>query len=162
MINLIEEKINRGHIRENSIIIGRSIFNGRVQRRLCTIEEIASPTVSQDTFFLMSIIDAIEGKDTVFTIIKGAYLNAKMKDKVLMKITGKEVDLFCEIDPLLREFVAKEKKKNVLYVQLDRVLYGCVQLALLQYKLYSSTLKDVGFKLNLCDLCIVNKIIKGK
>ena len=126
MINLIEEKINRGHIRENSIIIGRSIFNGRVQRELCTKEEIASPTMSQDDFFLTSIIDAIEGKDTVFTIIKGAYLNAKMKDKVLMKITGKEVDLFCEIDPLLREFVAKEKKKDVLYVQLDRVLYGCV------------------------------------
>ena len=51
--------------------------------------ETASPTVSQDAFFLMSIIDAIEGRDKAITNIKGDYLNAKMKDEVLMNITGK-------------------------------------------------------------------------
>jgi hypothetical protein len=34
MINLIEEKVNRGHTRENPVIKGRSVFNGRVQRGL--------------------------------------------------------------------------------------------------------------------------------
>ena len=75
------------------------MLNGRVQRGLYSKEETASPTVSQDTFYLTSIVDAIVQRDKAFTDIKGACLNAKMKDDVHMKIVGKEVELFCKIDP---------------------------------------------------------------
>ena len=34
MINLIEEEINMVNTPENPVIKGRSVFNGRVQRRL--------------------------------------------------------------------------------------------------------------------------------
>ena len=163
MINLIKEKVNRGHTCENPVIKGRSVFNGRVQQGLYSKEETAYPTVSQDAFFLTSTIDAIEGRDKAITDIKGAYLNAKMNGEVLMKITGKEVELFCKLDMSLREFVVKEGGKDVLYVQLDRTLYGCVQSALLcWYKLYSSTLKEMGFKLNPYDLCVANATINKK
>ena len=145
MINLIEEKINRGHTPENPVIKVRSVYNGRVQRGLYTKEETASPTLSQDAFFLTSVVDAIEERDKAITDVKGAYLNARMKGEVLMKITGKEVDLFCELDPTLEQFVTTEKSKRLLYVQLDKALYGCVQFALLWYKLYATTLKDMGF-----------------
>ena len=111
---------------------------------------------------MTSIIDAIEERDVAITDVKGAYLNAKMKGEVLMKITGKEVDLFCLLDPSLEEFVAIENGKRVLYVQLDKALYGCVQSALLWYELYSSTLQDMGFELNPCDMCVANAIIEGK
>ena len=43
-------------------------------------------TVPQETFFLMSIINAIERRDNPIADIKIAYLNSKMKDEVLMKI----------------------------------------------------------------------------
>ena len=42
------------------------------------------------------------------TDVKGAYLNAKMKDVIIMRITRKEVDLFLEIDLSLAEFVVIE------------------------------------------------------
>ena len=109
MINLIEEKINRGHTKDNPVIKGRSVFNGRIQRGLYSKEDTASPTASQDAFFLTSIIDAIEGRKTAITDIKGAYLNAKMKHEVFMKISGPEIDLFCELDPTLRKFITVEK-----------------------------------------------------
>ena len=51
-------------------------------------------TLSQDTFFLTSIIDAIEQHDKDTNGIEESYLNAKMIDKVLIKIAGKEVDFF--------------------------------------------------------------------
>ena len=162
MINLIEEKVNRGHTPENPVIKGRSVFNGRVQRGLYTKEETASPTVSQNAFLLTSIVDAIEDRDVAVTDVKGAYLNARMEEEVLMKITGPEVDLFCEIDQTLASFVVYEKGKKVLYVQLDKALYGCVQSALLWYELYASTLKDMGFELNPYDLCVANADIEGK
>ena len=162
MINLIEEKLNRGHTPTNPVIKGRSVFNGRVQRGLYSKEDTASPTVSQDAFFLTSLIDAVEGRDKAVTDIKGAYLNAKMKDEVFMKIMGPEIDLFVEIDQDLAKYIAVEKGKRVLYVQLDKALYGCVQSALLWYELYSETLADMGFELNPYDLCVANAVIEGE
>ena len=43
-----------------------------------------------------------------------------------------------------------------------RALYGCLELALLWYDLYSSTLCKLGFTLNDYDKCVANKIINGK
>ena len=162
MINLIEEKINRGHTPENPVLKGRSCFNGKVQRGLYTKEQTASPTVSQDAFFLTCIIDAVEGRSKAITDVKGAYLNAKMKDIVIMKIIGPEIDMFCRLDPGLRKFVTRENGKRILYTQLDKALYGCVQSALLWYELYSNTLKEMGFILNPYDLCVANSMIEGK
>ena len=161
MINLIEEKLNRGHTKENPVIKGRACYNGKVQRSLYTKEQTASPTVSQDAFFLTALIDAKEERDKAITDIKGAYLNAKMNDEVLMKIVGREVELFCEIDSSLEEFVTIENGKKVLYVQLDKALYGCVQSALLWYELYSETLESMGFVLNPYDFCVANATING-
>ena len=162
MISIIEEKVNRGHTEENPVIKGRSVFNGRVQRGIYTKEETASPTVSQDAFYLTSIVDAIEQRDKAFTDIKGAYLNARMKDDVHMKIIGREVELFCEIEPNLTQYITIENGKKVLYVKLDKALYGCVQSALLWYELYSETLQGMGFELNPYDLCVANANIEGK
>ena len=50
----------------------------------------------------------------------------------------------------------------MLYVQLDRALYGCVKSSILWYELYSTTLTDMGFKLNPYDLCVANSDIDGK
>ena len=139
------------------------MFNGRVQRGLYTKEQIISPIVSQDSFFLTSIIDAMEERDTTITDVQGAYLNARIKDEVLMKNSGnKEVDLFCEIDPTLKQFVKYTKGIKTIYVQLDRAIYGCVQSALLWYQLYANKLKDLGFILNSYDPCVANSIIEGK
>ena len=78
-----------------------------------------------------------------------------------MRIRGKSVDFFCELDPTLKEFVTMEKGKKMLYVQLDKALYGCVQSALLWYQTYSSCLTDMGFVLNPYDPCVANAIIDG-
>ena len=161
IINLIEEKLNRGHTPENPVIRARTCYNGRVQRNLYTKEETASPTVSQDAFFITELIDAKEERDMAITGIKGAYLNAKMRDEVLMKISGKEVDLFCEVDPALQEFITEEIGQRILYVQLDKALYGCVQSAPPWYEMYSTKLQGMGFKINPYDQCVANADING-
>ena len=70
MINIIEEKTNRGHTPENPVFKGRSVFDGRKQRFIYTKEETASPTVSIDAFFLSLVIDGIELRDTAMADIK--------------------------------------------------------------------------------------------
>ena len=108
------------------------------------------------------VIDAKERRDVASADVVCAYLSADMKDFVLLKLTGEAVDIMCSVDPIYQDFVAYEGNKKVLYLQLDKALYGCVQSAPLWYELFSSTLKDLGFELNPYDACVANKMIDGK
>jgi len=97
---------------------------------------------------LSIIIDAYERRDVATADVVGAYLNADMPDFTVTKLTGDAVDIMCRVNPKYKEFVTMEKGKKVLYVQLLKALYGCVQSALLWYDLFTNTLKEAGFVLN--------------
>jgi hypothetical protein len=68
----------------------------------------------------------------------------------------------CNVCEDYRKYVCHENGKKVLYLKLLKALYGCVQSALLWYKLFSTTLQGDGFDLNPYDTCVANKIIDGK
>jgi len=103
------------------------------------------------------MIDAKEGRD-----VEGAYLHADMEDFVIFKLVGEAVDIMCQVNPKYKKFVVVEHGKKVLYLQLLKALYGCVQSALLWYELFTGTLVDMGFKLNPYDPCVANSQVKGK
>ena len=154
-ITVLKEK------RDNTLK-SRTCADGRSQRGRYPKEETASPTMSNDSAMLILITAAIEGRDVAIADVAGAYLKADMNDFVLMKLEGATVDIMLELDPGLKDFVAIENGKRVLYMQLMKALYGCVQSALLWYKLFSSTLVGLGFELNPYDLCFANATIDGK
>lgn len=60
-----------------------------------------------------------------------------------------------------KKYVTIENGRNVLYMQLNKALYGCMQSTLLWYETFAGKLKDMGFKLNPYDPCVANKIIDG-
>ena len=43
-----------------------------------------------------------------------------------------------------------------------RAIYGCIEAALQWYKMFTGTLKKLGYKLNPYDKCVANKVINGK
>jgi hypothetical protein len=141
---------------------GRAVADGRSQRSLYDKSETASPTVATDSLMISKGIDAHEQRDVGTSDIAGAYLKAYMKDYVIMKFTGVSVDILCEMNPKYIPFVTIENGVKVLYVRLIKAIFGCVQLALLWYKLFCLHLKKMGFVLNPYDPCIANKIINGK
>ena len=160
MISLIKEK--RDHTPENPHIKGRSCADGRPEKNRYNKDEISSPTVSMDAFFISLLIDAKEERAVNVADVAGAYLHAFMEDVVHMRIEGNEVDLMCEVHPEWDQFVTIQNGKKVLYVILNKALYGCVKSAMLWYNLFTSTLQDMGFELNPYDLCVANKTINGK
>ena len=109
------------------------------------------------------MINVLEGRDVAIFDIPGAYLHAEMpKDKiVLMKFRGQFADIMCEVDPKHKENIVFEKGKKVLYVQVVRAIYGCIESTMLWYNLYVDTLKELGFELNPYDRCVANKIVNG-
>jgi len=153
-INLIKEK-RCGKLK------GRTVADGSVQRNMCTKEETASSTVSNDALMLTMLVDAWERRDVGSADVNGAYLHADMDDYTLLKLEGGDVDIMCRVNQDYEKFVCYENGKKVLYLQLLKALYGCVKSALLWYDLFSTTLKDLGFVLNPYDECVANKMING-
>jgi hypothetical protein len=154
-ISVIKEK-RSGRIK------GRTVADGRPQRTLYTKEETSSPTVSNDALMLSIIIDAWGRRKSATADVTGAYLHAKLKDFTLLRMEGESVDIMCNINEEYKKFVCLEHGKKVLYLKLQKALYGCVQSALLWYELFSGTLQELGFSLNPYDACVANKTINGK
>jgi len=111
---------------------------------------------------LTSAIDAFEGRVVGTSNIKGAYLHAPQDDFTVIRFIGAQVDIMHSISSEYLQYVVIENGKKVLYLMLNRALYGTVRAVLLWYNLLTSTLFKMGFKLNPYDLCVANSTINGK
>ena len=67
-----------------------------------------------------------------------------------------------EVNPEFKQDVRYEHGKKVLYVQVNKAIYGMIESALLWYELYVTVLLKDGFELNEYDKCVANKVINGK
>ena len=68
-----------------------------------------------DSVMISIIIDALENRVVRVYNVKGAYLKAL------------QVKIICEINSEYTKYIIKEKRRKVLYLTLNKVLYGCVQ-----------------------------------
>ena len=68
-----------------------------------------------------------------------------------------------KMDPkLYRKYIVTEKGKSVLYVELQKALYGTLRAALLFWKQLTGKLIEWGFEINPYDWYVANKIVNGK
>ena len=131
---------------------------GKIEPKYAT-----SPTVSKEAVMLTATIDALEGQDVVVLNIPWSYLSANMDYEVHVVFRGTLSDMVVMADPALyRPFVSYETGKPVLYVLLQKSLYGCLKSAQLFYEKLVGDLEVYGFKINSYDPCVVNKMIGGK
>ena len=157
-VNIIAEKCT-GKIK------GRMCANGsRQQKYLKDGENFASPTASLESIMTTLVIDTQEGRGIAIANVPGAYLHAKFPNdkKVILQMTDIFVDIMCEIneeykDHIIYQINRRGKRVKCLYVKVFLALYGCLESVLLWYELYSSTLENLGFKINPYDRCVTNK-----
>jgi Reverse transcriptase (RNA-dependent DNA polymerase). len=160
MLSVMQEK--RDHTPTNPSLKYRACADGRKQRSLYTKEETTSPALSPDGFLLTLMTDAMESRNVAISDVVGAYLNAWMDDYVVMKLTGREAELACELNPEWKKHLRYDSRGvAVLYVVLKKALYGFVKSALLWYNLYRETLEGMGFVVNPYDQCVANAEING-
>jgi hypothetical protein len=80
----------------------------------------------------------------------------------VMRMNGLLAELMAKTDPkLYQKYLTDEKGKKVLYLRLQKALYGMMKSALLFYRKLMSELKEMGFEVNPYNPCIVNKIVNG-
>jgi hypothetical protein len=72
------------------------------------------------------------------------------------------VDMLVELDShTYKEHVSFKNGSKILYVHVQKAIYGMLQSALLFYKKLRSDLESIGFIINPYDPCVANRIING-
>ena len=132
-------------------------------------EDTSSPTVMTESVLLTSAIEAKEKRHVVIVDIPNAFIQTSIEDtnkdsdRYIMKIRGAMVQMLCWMDPTTyKDYVVKEGKQEVLYIQVKKAIYGMLISALSFYLKLRKDLEDIGFVINPCDECVANKMIDGK
>ena len=60
--------------------------------------------------------------------------------RVIIKLRGKFVDIMCEVNQEYTKYETYENGKKVLYLKVLQAIYGCIELSLLWYELFSQKL----------------------
>jgi len=145
-------------------IKARACANGSTQRTHIAKEEATAPTVTSEAIFIQGTIFAHENRDVATCNIPGAFLQADNPDYFLMRLDGILAELMVQVAPsLYRKYVTSNAKgKPILYVQLEKAVYGMMKSALLFYQKLVADLKSLGYEINPYDPCVANKNINGK
>jgi hypothetical protein len=96
--------------------------------------------------------------------IPGAFMHVDIDELIHVRLEGPMAELLTRVDPdKYRTYLSKENGKDVLYVELQKALYGMLQASLLFWENLTEFLtQELGFEVNPYDSCVVNKIIDGK
>ncbi len=87
-------------------------------------------------------------------------MNTNMDEDVLMALSRELADMMVQIAPqVYRKHVTVDRKgMPILYVKLQKVLYGFIRASLLFYRKLRKEMEDYGFKVNPYDPCRANKV----
>lgn len=146
--------------KSNGEIKSRTCINGAPQRAYIKKEDVASPTASTDSVFMVGAINAHENRDVITADLPGAFLNTVTDELVFMVLKGELCELMVRVNPkIYRRYVTTDKKGTpILYVQLYKSMYGLLRSALLFYRKLRAELEAVGFVVNPYDPCVANRI----
>lgn len=80
-----------------------------------------------------------------------------------MAILGETAELMVRLNPALYLPCIWYTKKGVpmLYVLIEKMLYGMLRAAFLFYRKLRADLEDMEFEVNPYDPCVANKIVNG-
>ena len=136
----------------------RTCVDGRPQHLWMDKDEAASPTVLLESVLLTSVIDAREEREVAVVDIPNAFVQTDMEgDKVIMKMHGKLAELLVKVVPeIYLEYVTIEKGQKILYLELQKALYGMLKSVLLVYWKLQSDLESIGFVINPYNPCVAN------
>jgi hypothetical protein len=126
--------------REDKRLKARDCENGSIQQKFIKKEGPSSPAVATESILTTGIIEAQEKRDVMTIDIPNAFVQTSAgltKDgkRIIMKIRGSLVDMLVELDSqTYKEHVLLENGSKILYVYVQKSIYGMLQSALLFIK----------------------------
>ena len=168
-----KEQILESHIfaeqKRDGKIKARKKIGSNKQGDYITKKDFKSPTVTTEAVMLICVIDAQEGRDVGVVDNPNAFVQTVVSEedvdyRVIVHIRGPLVVILVSIAlAVYGPYVSTIKnRQKVLIVECLNAVYGAMVAALLYYKKFVKSRVKQGFKLNLYDGCVANKIVKGK
>jgi hypothetical protein len=119
--------------------------------------------VSTESTFITALVAAHEQRVVRCYDIPSAFVNTNVDKDVIMVLKGELAEMMIQIAPkVYRKYVAMDKKgTKILYMKLQKALYGLMRASLLFYRKLRKELKAYGFEINPYDPCVANKITDG-
>ncbi len=153
--------------KQDGKIKARKVVGGNKQQDYITKKDVSSPTVSAEAVMLTCVIDALKDRDIVVIYIPNAFVQTVIKDEehcVVVCIKGPLLDILLSIAPdIYGPYVSTNKAgQKVMLVQCLNAVYGNMVAALLYYKKFVKSFTKQGYKINLYNGCVANKVVKGK
>ena len=151
--------------KRDGTIKARACSNGSTQRSYINKQEAASPTVSTEALLTTAVIDAKQNRDVITLDIPNAFVQTPMpksEQRVIMRINGLLVEYLDELFPeTYSEYIIHQNNTKILYVEMEKALYGMMLSSLLFYKHFRKDLESIGFVVNPYDICVANRTING-
>jgi hypothetical protein len=144
-------------------IKGRACINGVPQRAYIPKEDATSPTVSTESMFITATIAAHERRKVRCYDVPSAFINTDVDEDVIMVLKAELAEMMVQIAPeVYRRYVTIDRKGNkVLYVKLQKALYGLMRASLLFYRKLRREFEKYGLVVNPYDPCVANKMTKS-
>jgi hypothetical protein len=156
--SLMFHKEKRDHL-----VKARMCTDGRKQRDDWTKQDTTSITVSTEAVFITAMIKAHKGRDVACFNIPGAFLHVDSDKDITMILKGRLAELMVQVAPnLYRKYILVNRKGTaVLYVKMQKAIYGLLRSALLFCRKLMTDLEGNGFILNPYDPCVAKKEVNG-
>ncbi len=116
-------------------------------------QDTTLPTVLMELVFITAVVDTHKGCNIACFDIAGAFLHADL-DKNITKILKRKLSkLMVHVAPnLYRKYITVDRQGTaILYVKMQKAIYGLLRSALLFYKKLAADLESIGFVLNPID-----------
>ena len=144
-------------------IKGRACLNGAPQRAYIAKEDAASSTVSTESTFITGAIAASKRRKVRCYGVPSAFMNTDVDKDVLMVLKGELAEMLIQIAPqVYRKYVTVDKKgTKLLYVKLQKALYGLMRASLLFYRKLQKEFEAYRLQVNPYNPCVANMETKS-
>ncbi len=129
---------------------GQACINGAPQWAYIPKEEAASPMVSTEPTFITASNAASEKRKVRCYNIPSVFVNTDMDEDVLMVLKG-------ELEVYRKYVMVGRKGTKILYVKLQKALYGLMRSSLLFYRKLRKEFEKYRLIVNPYDPCVANK-----
>jgi len=141
----------------------RACVNGAPQRKIWSKEDAASPTPHLESVFLVAGISAWQHRKNRCFDIPSAFPTTDTDEEVIMVLKGELADYLIKMHPAIYQpfAIVDARGRTLLYVRLQKALYGLMRAALLFYRKFRGELERYGFVVNPYDPCVANYTTKN-
>ena len=112
---------------------------------------------------MTGVIDAHERRHVAIADVENAFLQSDNDQRIIMAIRGKTAELLVWLKPsLYRPYIwYSQKGVPMLYVLVEKSLYGMLRAALLFYRKLRKDLEEMKFVVNPYKPCVANRDVNG-